>query len=125
MIKTVLYHLAHFSCQLESSPSMEKLTIMETETQNTSPPLHQEPNDYIIDILTFDIPTLRSCSLVCRSFLPRAHEHLFREVNNPRRPFYVSSLSSPEISRIVKSLIGVAPGEEGSILPYLILLSLP
>ncbi|SJL01202.1 uncharacterized protein ARMOST_04520 [Armillaria ostoyae] len=50
-------------------------------TQSTYPPLPQELVDYIIDILTYDIPTLRSCSLVCRSFLPRSRELLFREVD--------------------------------------------
>ncbi|PBK65612.1 hypothetical protein ARMSODRAFT_430420 [Armillaria solidipes] len=108
---------------------MDELTNMETETQSTSPPLPQELVDYIIDILTYDIPTLRSCSLVCRSFLPRSRELLFREVDvgtsHLRQSFHGLCVSSPDISHVVKSLIGVRPGEEGGIPPYLVLQSLP
>ncbi|KAK0231496.1 hypothetical protein IW262DRAFT_486865 [Armillaria fumosa] len=96
---------------------MEELKNMEIETQNPSPPLPQELIDYIIDILTSDIPMLWSCSLVCRLFPPGARGHLFREVNigtwHLRQSFYVPCLSSPDILHVVKSLIGVIPGEEG------------
>ncbi|KAK0448061.1 hypothetical protein EV421DRAFT_110620 [Armillaria borealis] len=108
---------------------MDKLTSMETETQSSPSLLPQELIDYIIDILTSEIPTLRSCSLVCRSFLPRTREHLFREVNigpsHLRQSFHDICLSSPDISRLIKSLTGLAPGEESDVPPYLILQSLP
>ncbi|KAK0448058.1 hypothetical protein EV421DRAFT_1785625 [Armillaria borealis] len=87
---------------------------METEMQSTSPPLPQELVDYIIDILTYDIPTLRSV-------FP-SHEHLFREVDIGTRHL---RQSFRDISHVVKSLIGVGPGEEGGVPPYLILQSLP
>ncbi|KAG7446162.1 uncharacterized protein BT62DRAFT_156250 [Guyanagaster necrorhizus] len=103
---------------------------METEIQsNSSSPLPQELIDHIIDTLPSDIPTLRSCSLVCRSFLPRAREHLFRQVDigtpHLRQSFYNLCHSSPHILHSVKSLIGVTPGEEGGVSPDLILQSLP
>ncbi|KAK0205905.1 hypothetical protein DFS33DRAFT_1272495 [Desarmillaria ectypa] len=108
---------------------MDELTSMVTETQSSSSLLPQELIDYIIDILQSDILALRSCSLACRSFLPRAREHLFREIyigaSHLRQSFYDLCVSSLDISHIVKSLIGVVPGEEGSIPPGLILQSLP
>ncbi|KAK0455777.1 uncharacterized protein EV420DRAFT_1481218 [Desarmillaria tabescens] len=97
--------------------------------QSHSPPLPQELIDCIIDILCSDIPALRSCSLVCRSFLPRAREHLFREVDietsHLRQSFHDLCVASPDIPHVVESLIGVTPGEEGGVPPYLILQSLP
>ncbi|KAG7440223.1 uncharacterized protein BT62DRAFT_631741 [Guyanagaster necrorhizus] len=47
-----------------------------------------ELTDLIIDHLAHDPPTLASCSLVSKAFLPRSHTHLFSKVTigHPSRP---------------------------------------
>lgn len=73
---------------LETSEAMEPSPVLKTDLafifRHKAVLLYYAKSliDYIVDFLTSDIPALRSCVLVCRSFnLPRACEHLFREVD--------------------------------------------
>ncbi|KAK7439788.1 hypothetical protein VKT23_017363 [Stygiomarasmius scandens] len=48
------------------------------------PELPQELIDIIIDYAAqTSVPTLKSCSLVCHAWLPRARAHIFREISLP------------------------------------------
>ncbi|EKM53886.1 uncharacterized protein PHACADRAFT_98186, partial [Phanerochaete carnosa HHB-10118-sp] len=48
--------------------------------------LPQELIDQIIDKLCKNIPTLKSCSLTCRRWLPRSSAHLFASYAIPPLP---------------------------------------
>ncbi|KAF8522910.1 hypothetical protein BU17DRAFT_86467 [Hysterangium stoloniferum] len=70
-------------------------------------PLPVELVDQIIDHLHSDIHALRSCSLVCRGWVPSARYHLFNEVklSNTTSSAFVNLLRrSPHISPLVQIL---------------------
>ena len=69
--------------------------------------LYVELYDYIIDFLHDDHSALRTCSLVCRSWLPASRSHLFYHLaldyGDPRRIF-AAICSSPHIASYVNTL---------------------
>ena len=79
--------------------------------------LPQELVDIIIDNINLDNSpwTLSSCSLVCRSWLPRTHRHFFYRIvlRPPKRPGDVSYsmrlyrvlLNSPHITNYIRELV--------------------
>ncbi|KAK0482584.1 hypothetical protein IW261DRAFT_1468465 [Armillaria novae-zelandiae] len=61
--------------------------------------LPPELTDIIIDELSHDCPTLRTCSLISKAFLPRTRVHLFRHI----------TLSLSSDSRRFCDLLSIAP----------------
>jgi ankyrin repeat protein len=72
--------------------------------------LSNELQDMIIDFLYDDQDTLRTCSLVCKSWLPSARFHRFREKTSwPMYMFPISSLSWAakfELEDLARTLLG-------------------
>lgn len=72
--------------------------------------------DYIIDFLHHDVPSLASCSLVCRNWVPSTRSHLFHSIRiagwGPTKldAFSRFLISTPHIGRHVREL-HVRPGE--------------
>ncbi|KAK0232584.1 hypothetical protein IW262DRAFT_3570 [Armillaria fumosa] len=67
-----------------------------------------ELTDLIIDHLAHDHRTLASCTLVCKSFFPRSHTHLFSRITigHPSQPKSARQFLSllPYVGALVKSL---------------------
>ncbi|KAI0708739.1 hypothetical protein C8T65DRAFT_576262, partial [Cerioporus squamosus] len=73
--------------------------------------LPAEVTDSILDYLHDDRPTLRTCSLVSRSWLPSCRYHLFSEVvvRSADHPLTLSSFleflpTSPDIASYIRTL---------------------
>ena len=61
----------------------KEVDVEDCENSRAPPALPQELIDNIIDHLHDDPLTLKSCSLVCKSWMPSATYHLFQEVKWP------------------------------------------
>ncbi|KAJ7124340.1 hypothetical protein C8R44DRAFT_147345 [Mycena epipterygia] len=64
----------------------------------------QELFDQVIDETKADVPTLRSCALVCRDFLPRSQAHIFSNID-----LILTEATQPERFHRLYGVISQAP----------------
>jgi len=66
------------------------------------PPLPQELTDMIIDYLYYDLTTLRSCAVVCRTWTNACRHHLFEKVSLLVRPETL-----PNFMQLLETSLGI------------------